>query len=87
MSYGDNEGPTNAMRPIRIYKTCQGCKYHKHTLVKSEHDPIYRDDCVHETAPKEPMKLSFSGNLNNFGDGVEPGSWCPFEPVNEIDLV
>lgn len=86
MSYGDNEGPINALRPMRIYKTCSGCKYHKHKLVKSGHDPIYRDDCTHPTAPQSPMKLSFTGNLNNYGDGIEPGEWCPFEPINKIDL-
>lgn len=80
-------GPVNAYRPIRIFTTCSGCKYHKHNLVKSGNDPIYRDDCTHETAPKEPMKLPFTGNLRKYDDAIEPGDWCPFRPVNEIDLV
>ena len=82
----EQEGPYLGLTPARFYKSCSGCKYHKHTLVKSGYDPIYRDDCIHETAPKEPMKLSFTGNLRNDNHMVEPGDWCPFEPVNAIDV-
>lgn len=81
----DQEGPRIGLTRPKFYKTCQGCKYLKHTLCKSGNDPIYRDDCTHETAPKEPMKLSFTGNLLNFDNNIEPGSWCPFDPVNKID--
>lgn len=78
----NQEGPIAGMRPMTIYKSCSGCKWHKHNLVKSGNNPIYRDDCTHESAPKEPMKLSFIGNLRNYDHIVEPGTWCPFESVN-----
>lgn len=88
MSYPDQEGPRNGMRPATFYRSCSGCKWHKHNLVKSGNDPIYRDDCTHVSAPQPPMKLSFTGNLNTDGNhNVEPGEWCPFDSVNAIDLV
>lgn len=80
MSYPNEEGPRIGMRPAQFYKSCSGCKYHKHNLVKSGKDPIYRDDCTHETAPQPPSP--FTGNLQSDNNNVEPGDWCPFEPVN-----
>lgn len=82
MSYPNNTGPTAGVIPARYYKSCVGCKYHKHALVKSGNNPIYRDDCEHETAPNKTFKLSFTGNLNNEDERVEPGHWCPFSAVN-----
>lgn len=82
----EQEGPNLCLKPAKYYTTCSGCKYHKHNLVKSGNNPIYRDDCVHESAPKEPMKLSFTGNLRSYDHNVEPGDWCPFSPVNQIDV-
>lgn len=87
MSYPNQEGPVNRMIPAKLYTTCSGCKYHKRNLVKSGNDPIYCDDCTHESAPQSPMKLSFTGNLNNYDGHVTPGDWCPFDAVNKIDLV
>lgn len=82
----EQEGPTLGLRPAKYFTSCSGCKYHKHTLVKSGHDPIYKDDCIHDTAPKESFKLSFTGNLKNYDHNVELGDWCPFKPVNQIDV-
>lgn len=82
----DQEGPYLGLTPARYYKSCSGCKYHKHTLVKSGYDPEYRDDCTHESAPKPRFKLSFTGNLNNDNGYAEPGDWCPFDAVNQINV-
>ncbi|MDB5144208.1 MAG: hypothetical protein JWQ66_2921 [Mucilaginibacter sp.] len=82
----EQRGPRIGLTSPRYYTTCSGCKYHKHTLVKSGHDPIYRDDCVHESAPDKRMKLSFTGNLRSYDHNVEPGDWCPFEPVNQVNI-
>lgn len=81
MSYGNNEGPTAGMIPVRMYKTCQGCKFHDHRMVKSGNNPIYRNDCKHETAPRY-SQFSMHGNLESEDGIVSPGDWCPFEAVN-----
>ncbi len=58
----EQEGPVNGMIPSIMYKTCQGCKHYSHRLVKSGNNPIYRQDCKLDIAPRAGM-LSMSGNL------------------------
>lgn len=83
----EQQGPRIGLTSPRYYKTCSGCKYHKHTLVKSGHNPIYRDDCTHESAPVEKFAFSFTGNLESDSNhNVDPGDWCPFKPINQVNI-
>lgn len=83
----EQEGPRNEMKPITLFTTCSGCKYLKRTLFCSGNNPIYTNICQHESAPKDRFK-SIDGRILIEEDGViQPGDWCPFEPVNKIDLV
>lgn len=76
----DQTGPITLNLPARIIKTCSGCEFHKHTLVKSGNNPIYKDNCTHNIAPKDNRVSVFevSGNLRSEDNHVIPGYWCPF---------
>lgn len=87
MSYPNQEGPINGIRPVEFYKTCTGCKYHEHNLWRSGTDPIYTDKCTHESAPNHKKDFLSFNDLDNQNGYPEPGEWCPFEAVNKIDLV
>lgn len=75
------KGPTIRTIPATTSITCSGCEYHKHNLVKSGSNPIYRDDCVHESAPVYE-KFMMSGNLHtDINRNIHPGLWCPFMQI------
>lgn len=80
----EQEGPRIGLISPRYYKTCSGCKYPEHNLWKSGLYPIYTDKCVHESAPKGGL-IDFN-DLDNHDGYPEPGDWCPFEPVNRVDV-
>jgi hypothetical protein len=91
MSYPNQDGPTKGTRPAMHYTTCYGCKHHSHKLVKSGHDPLYKDECTHETAPRTGLVLITMGNLKkDIENNIEPGDWCPFlenNLQNQIDTL
>jgi hypothetical protein len=77
----EQEGPIAGLRPAIFYKSCSGCKWYSYNLVKSGRDPIYSDNCKHETAPRAHFGC---GNLTTDYETniVVPGDWCPFDAVN-----
>lgn len=76
----EQTGPIILKQPARDIKTCSGCIYHKHTLVKSGQNPIYKEHCLHSIAPSERIlnELNFAGNLKTDNGLVIPGYWCPY---------
>jgi hypothetical protein len=81
----EQEGPRIGLTRPTYYKTCVGCKYHQSTLFKSGRDPIYNHKCTHPTV--SGRKYPYNSDLHEDENGnVEPGDWCPFEPVNAIDI-
>lgn len=78
----NQQGPQKVKIPATFERevlSCAGCKYLDHNLVKSGMNPIYTDNCVHETAPKKRF-WDFTSNLevdDNFL--IIPGEWCPFK--------
>lgn len=69
----------------RSVKSCSGCIYHKHTLIKSGANPVYNDNCTHNIAPKDNRvtRFEFTGNLRKENDIVIPSYWCPY--LNKIN--
>lgn len=79
----DREGPTT-YRP-GIVRTCLGCKWLDHSMLRSGRDPIYENRCVHPSHPGPPATWVASGlpsyRGREIGRGVEPSTpdWCPVQ--------
>ena len=82
--FGSKEGPTIIEVPAQAaysYKSCMGCKYKNHQLVRSGFDPIYRNDCEHPNLSKDNKiynLFSYSGNLDDILLNGKTPEWCPF---------
>lgn len=79
----NNEGYSDITIPAQKIRTCSGCKYYSHSMVKSGNDPIYANNCTHLDVAKNDAHyfsiFSVEGNLteNQSGYVVTP-EWCPF---------
>lgn len=79
----EQAGPRTITIPEQHYRTCQYCKYYKHTMMKSGSDPIYNNSCMHPSI-KQPM-FSVHGNLHKNSAGViETPEWCPVCPIDHF---
>lgn len=75
-------------------RTCYGCKYLKHSLVKSGRNPIYNYMCEAEINTDKQHNLSVNGRPSimfnvlheNIHGYVEPLEKCPFTQQIERDL-
>jgi hypothetical protein len=70
----EKEGYIISVIPEQKYKSCYGCKWYKHYMMKSGRDPIYAHNCDH---PDAPGNYDFRGNLIFIFGKVETPDWCP----------
>ena len=70
----EKEGYIINIIPEQKHKSCSGCKWFKHYMLKSGLDPIYAYNCDHE---KASLNYSMKGNLQNFGSKIITPDWCP----------
>jgi len=67
-------------------RTCYGCKYLKHSLVKSGRNPIYNYICEAEISNEKLPSIMFNVLHENIHGYVEPSKRCPFTQQIERDL-
>ena len=57
-------------------KSCFGCEFYQHTMMKSGRHPEYRNSCIHQQAVAE-----YYGTGSGYEDreirGDETPEWCP----------
>jgi hypothetical protein len=82
--FGLKEGPTLIEVPAQAaynYKSCMGCKYKNHQLVRSGFNPIYKNNCEHPDLPENIKSKSYNyydGNLDNILLNGKTPDWCPY---------
>ena len=67
---------------VKVIKSCNKCKYKKHTLLKSGKEPIYVEVCdAIEDRDRQGFKLNTKLHKNVYGYYEPPGfdgEECPF---------
>ncbi len=59
------------------WKSCLGCDYHDHTMIRSGRNPLYHNRCQHPQ-----WKDEFSDRRVIGGTDYTP-SWCPLIPTSD----
>jgi len=84
--YG-KEGFSDVVIPETKVRTCCGCKYHDHAMIKSGMHPIYEDKCKHPDI-YNIKTFTYAGQLSDIrvSGYIETPKWCPFlqTPKEEI---
>ena len=78
----EREGFTEITIPEQKFKTCSGCKFYSHYMVRSGNNPIYANDCNHTDFRGENFGTPHKLNRSQNGYVVTP-DWCPFLKPSE----